>query len=73
MSTRIFDTHGKPDKSLDPTLSDIAVAIAAVTGESDFYEKTIALSKYSRDPGLQSDGLHLLTRFRSPALVNTHP
>ncbi len=69
MSTRIFDLHAKPDKSLDPTLSDVAVAISAANGDTEFYNKTLALSKYGRDPGLQSDGLHLLTRFQSPALV----
>jgi aminopeptidase N len=69
ISNRLFDLHTKPDKSLDPTLADIAVAVAAPTGDSEFYDKTFALSKYARDPGLQSDGLHLITRFRSPALV----
>jgi aminopeptidase N len=70
MSTRIFEMHAKPDKTLDPTLSDIAVAVAARAGDSEFYEKSLALSRYARDPGLQSDGLHLLAHFHSSALVN---
>jgi aminopeptidase N/puromycin-sensitive aminopeptidase len=69
ISTRVFDTRSKPDKTLDPTLSDIAVAVAARAGDAGFYEKSLALSRYSRDPGLQADGLHLLTRFHSSALV----
>ena len=70
MSTRIFAIGSKPDKSIDPTLSNLAVTIAATTGDVAFYEKTLALSKNAQDPTLQSDALHLLTHFHQPIFVN---
>lgn len=59
----------KKDKNLDPALSDAAVVIAASNGDSAFYDKVLAASKDSRDPGLQSDALQTLARFLDPALV----
>jgi aminopeptidase N/puromycin-sensitive aminopeptidase len=70
ITTRVFATGSKPDKSVDPTLADSAVVIAAATGDATYYEKTLALSKDQQDPTIQSDSLHLLTRFQQPIFVN---
>jgi aminopeptidase N len=70
IATRVFAIGSKPDKSIDPTLADSAVAIAATTGDATFYEKTMALSKNAEDPNLQSDALRLLTHFEQPIFVN---
>ena len=70
IATRVFAIGDKPDKSIDPTLADSAVAIAAANGDATFYEKTMALSQNAQDPNLQSDALRLLTRFQKPIFVN---
>lgn len=59
----------KRDKNLDPALSDAAVMIAASNGDEAFYDKVLAASKDSSDPGLQSDALQTLARFLDPTLV----
>ncbi|MEO6815081.1 MAG: M1 family metallopeptidase [Edaphobacter sp.] len=59
----------KRDKNLDPALSDAAVVIAASNGDAAFYDKVLAASKDSSDPGLQSDALQTLARFLDPSLV----
>ncbi len=70
IATRVFDIGHKPDKSIDPTLADSAIALAATNGDAVFYEKTMALSKSAQDPNLQSDALRLLTHFQQPIFVN---
>ena len=70
IANRVFTLRAKADKSLNSTQADIAINIAAANGDLDFYQKTLALTRYTKDPGIQSDALHLLTRFQSPILVN---
>jgi aminopeptidase N len=70
IATRVFAIGSKPDKSIDPTLADSAVVLAATNGDAVFYEKTMALSKNAQDPNLQSDALRLLTHFQQPIFVN---
>jgi len=62
-------SFGNRDKNLDPTLVDTAVMLAATNGDSVLYEKVLAASKDSRDPGLQSDSLGTLSHFFDPTLV----
>jgi aminopeptidase N len=69
ITNRIFAPRSKPDKTIDPILSDVAVAIAATKGEATLYDRVLAVSKDPSDPGLQSDALRALTRFQDPALV----
>ncbi len=56
-------------KKVDSDLVDVSVALAATTGNSDFYDRILAVSQRSTDPGFQMEALQILTRFRDPALV----
>ncbi len=69
IAERSFARNGKKDKNLDPTLADSAIMLAATTGNADLYEKVLAASKDSSDPGLQSDSLGTLSHFFDPTLV----
>ncbi len=69
ITNRVFARRTKPDKTLDPMLSDVALYIAATTGDATLYDKVLAVSQDPHDPDLQSDALRALTRFQSPALV----
>jgi aminopeptidase N len=70
LSTQVFSAGYKPNKSVDPTLADSALVLSASTGDITYYEKTLALSRNSQDPIIQSDALRLLTHFENPAFVN---
>ncbi|HEY2039347.1 MAG TPA: M1 family metallopeptidase [Edaphobacter sp.] len=61
---------GKKERGLDPILTDEAIAITAKNGDADLYEKVMAASKDSSDPGLRTDALRTLALFAEPALVN---
>ena len=69
ITSRVFAPRTKPDKTLDPILSDVALYITAPGGDATLYDKVLALSQDARDPDLQSDALRALARFQSPALV----
>jgi aminopeptidase N/puromycin-sensitive aminopeptidase len=69
MADRIFaDPHHK-DKTLDPTLSESAIHIAAANGDAALYEKIYAASKDTSDPTAQTEALFALARFRDPELI----
>ena len=69
IAERSFARNGKKDKNLDPTLTDAAIMLAATTGNAELYDKVLAASKNSSDPGLQSDSLGTLSHFFDPTLV----
>ncbi|MEO6912382.1 MAG: M1 family metallopeptidase, partial [Edaphobacter sp.] len=69
IAERSYAGNGKKGKNLDPILADSAVLIAATSGNAAFYDKVLAASKNSSDPGLQSDALGTLSHFFDPALV----
>ncbi|WP_158790970.1 M1 family metallopeptidase [Granulicella sp. L60] len=69
LTARVFDVNNKKDKTLDATLADAAVLVSANNGDHALYEKVLAVSKNSSDPGEQTDALRTLARFRDPALV----
>ncbi len=54
---------------IDPLLTDKALTIAASVGDSALYDKVMAVSKNSSDPGEKSDALRTLALFTDPALV----
>jgi len=56
-------------KSTEADLVDVSVAIAAENGDEAFYERLLTVSQKSNDPGLQTEALQMLTRFRKPVLV----
>ena len=55
-------------KSTAPALVDDAVGLAAINGDEPFYERVQVVSQKAIDPGLQSEALQMLTRFRAPIL-----
>jgi aminopeptidase N len=66
---RVYPASGPTDKSLDSQLADSAVRVAAANGDAALYNRVLEASKDPNDPGLQSQALRTLTRFRDPALV----
>ena len=69
ITTRVFTPRTKPDKTLDPILSDVAIYLSSIDGDAALYEKVLALSQNARDPEIQSEALRTLARFQSPTLV----
>ena len=69
MATRAYAVENKKDKTLDPTLSDAAVLVSTSTGDAVLYDKVLAVSRNSNDPGEKTDALRALARFRDPVLV----
>jgi aminopeptidase N len=69
LTDRVYAPGNTKDKTLDPTLADAAVLVTTVNGDSVLYERVLAASKDTSDPGQQTDALHTLARFRDPALV----
>jgi aminopeptidase N len=69
LTARTFAVGNKKDKTLDATLSDAAVLVSASNGDAALYDKVLAVSRNSEDPGEKSDALRTLGRFRDPVLV----
>jgi len=69
LTDRAFADPNHKDKTLDTLLTDAAIAITTSNGDVMLYDKILAASKDSRDPGQQSDALRNLARFCDPALV----
>jgi aminopeptidase N/puromycin-sensitive aminopeptidase len=69
LTARVFAVGNKKDKTLDATLSDSAALVSASNGDAALYDKLLAVSKNSGDPGEKTDALRTLGRFRDPALV----
>ncbi len=56
-------------KVTQPDLIDSAVSLAAETGDETFYNALLTVSQKATDPGLQTQALEVLTKFRDPKLV----
>jgi aminopeptidase N len=69
LTARTFAVDNKKDKTLDATLADAAVLVSSRNGDAALYDKVLAVSRNSPDPGEQEDALRMLGRFRDPALV----
>jgi aminopeptidase N len=69
LTTRALAVENKKDKTLDAALSDAAVQVSASNGDAALYDKLLAISRNSVDPGEKTDALRSLARFRDPALV----
>jgi aminopeptidase N/puromycin-sensitive aminopeptidase len=69
LTGRVFAVENKKDKTLDATLSDAAVLVSANHGNAALYDKVLAVSRNSNDPGEKADALRALAHFRDPALV----
>jgi aminopeptidase N/puromycin-sensitive aminopeptidase len=68
-NTARVDADNKKDKTLDAALADAAVLVSASNGDAALYDKMLAISKSSNDPGEKTDALRTLARFPDPALV----
>jgi aminopeptidase N/puromycin-sensitive aminopeptidase len=53
----------------DTDLVDASIALAAASGDEDFYNRILLVSQRTTDPNFQMESLQILTRFRAPALV----
>jgi len=69
LTDRAYAPGNTKDKTLDPVLADAAVQVTTANGDAALYERILAASKDTSDPGQQTDALHTLARFRDPALV----
>jgi aminopeptidase N/puromycin-sensitive aminopeptidase len=54
--------------SVDPTYSQVAVAIAAVNGDAAFFDQLQKVYETSTNPQIQENALYLLAYFQDPAL-----
>ncbi len=55
--------------SVDPTLGQTALAVAAKNGDAALFDKLQQVSETSADPELKEHALRLLAQFEDPALV----
>jgi aminopeptidase N len=55
--------------SVDPTLGETALAVAARNGDAAFFDQLQKLYETSANPEVQNNALRLLARFEQPALV----
>ncbi len=69
LTERVFAEENKKDRTLDATLSDAAVLVSTSNGDAALYEKVLAVSRNSGDPGEKADALRTLARFQDPSLV----
>jgi aminopeptidase N len=70
LTGRVFALENRKDKTLDASLSDAAVQVSTSHGDAVLYDKVLAVSRNSGDPGEKADSLRTLARFRDPALVH---
>ncbi|HEY8997423.1 MAG TPA: M1 family metallopeptidase, partial [Edaphobacter sp.] len=62
-------SQGPQNSDVDPMITDKAVTIAAANGDAALYDKVMAVSRNSPDPGEKSDALRTLAMFTAPELV----
>jgi aminopeptidase N/puromycin-sensitive aminopeptidase len=58
---------GKP--VTEPNIVDVSVELASQNGDQALYDRVLTVSEQAEDPGLQSEALSVLTRFREPLLI----
>ena len=68
-SSRIVEKYLADPASIDATLGQTALAIAARNGDTALYEKLQKVYETSTNPEIQESALHLLAEFENPALV----
>jgi aminopeptidase N/puromycin-sensitive aminopeptidase len=66
---RIADSYIADPASVDPTLAQAALAVAAENGNAALFDKLQHVFETSTDPELQEGALRLLAQFEDPALV----
>jgi aminopeptidase N len=68
-ATRIAQQYLSDPASVDSTLADRALTVAAQNGDAAFFDLVQRVSQTSGDPQLRVQALAALARFRDPALV----
>ncbi len=53
----------------EPNILDVSVELASQNGDQALYDRIMTVYENAEDPGLQSETLEVLTRFREPILV----
>jgi aminopeptidase N len=66
---QITERYLADTSSVDPTLAQTAVAIAARNGDAALFEQLQKIAESSTNPEIQEGALHLLPTFEDPALV----
>jgi aminopeptidase N/puromycin-sensitive aminopeptidase len=59
----------KDPSSVDPSLAQVALGVAASHGDAALYDDLLALSEKTSDPGIKTSALFLTASFKDPALV----
>jgi len=68
-ANRIVEQYLADPSSIDATLGETALAIAARNGDAALFDKLQQVFETSTNPELQEGALHLLAEFQNPALV----
>lgn len=66
---KIAESYISNAASVDPTLGQAALGVAARHGDAQLFDKLQHVYETSSDPVLQSTALHLLAQFQDPALI----
>lgn len=66
---QLADEYLQNPSSVDPTLSAIALEVAAQVGDEAFFDKLLRVSQTAANPQLRSQALYALTLFRNPLLT----
>jgi aminopeptidase N/puromycin-sensitive aminopeptidase len=62
-------SYVKDPSSVDPSLAQVALAVAASHGDVALYDDLLALSEKTSDPDIKTSALFLTASFKDPALV----
>jgi aminopeptidase N len=68
-ATRIAEQYLRDPASVDSTLADRALTVAAQNGDAAFFDQVQQVSQAAGDPQLRVQALEALARFRDPVLV----
>jgi aminopeptidase N/puromycin-sensitive aminopeptidase len=68
-ANKIADRYLADPASVDPTLGQTALAIAAGNGNADLFDRLQKVYETSTNPDLQEGALRLLARFQDPVLA----
>lgn len=65
----VAESYLKDQTSVDPTLAQVALRVAAIHGDAAFFDRLQQVFETSNNPDLQETALHLLGEFEEPSLA----
>jgi aminopeptidase N/puromycin-sensitive aminopeptidase len=68
-ANRIVEKYLADPASIDATLGEVALAVAAHNGDAALFDRLQRVYETSANPEIQETALHLLAEFQAPALV----